>query len=201
MKTTESDNLFEIWDKLCELIDQKGSVVQLDPDKKSSEQVKFNQIKLNRESILWQSMMEILAPLSEEEIEVLLDLATPNNTHAVYQSKVSIALLVSIPIGFLYFLNLLNENFHFGENKILTNALIGGLIGGGIVILFLGGYLLYKQLSYRWLSMELTTCLETTLAMKKAQRIHFKKYKLPQAEEEKSKIILKKKTINVRSKK
>ena len=201
MNTEESNNLLEVWDKLCELIDKKGSVVQLDANTKSREQVRFNQIKLNRETALWQSIMAIVAPLSEEEIDVLLDLGKPNDTHTVYQSKVSIALLISIPLGSLYAINFAIQNFNLGKNGFLSAPAIGGIVGGAVVILLLGGYLLYKQLTYRWLSMELNTCLETALAMKKAKRINFKKYELGQNEGEKSKPIPQKTPINIHSKK
>ena len=56
---------------------------------------------------------------------------------------------------------------------------------------------IYKQLAYRWLSMELSTCLETALAMKKAKRINFKKYALAQTKDKKSKITLKKTAIKI----
>lgn len=180
MNTTESNNLLEVWDKLCEVIDQKGSVIHTDSSIKASEQVKFNQIKLNRDSKLWQAMEPILAPLSEEEIGVLLDLAKPNNTHTEYQVKVSLAFVISIPIGLLYVFSLIVQNFNLNQDEILSAPVIGGIVGGTVVILLLGGYLLYKQLAYRWLSMELSTCLETALAMKKAERVKFKKYELSQ---------------------
>ena len=47
--------------------------------------------------------------------------------------------------------------------------------------------------------MELYTCLETALAMKKAERIQFKKYNL--SDNKTAKIALKKTPINLRSKK
>lgn len=49
--------------------------------------------------------------------------------------------------------------------------------------------------------MELNTCLETALAMKKAERINFKKYELGQEAADISKLILKKTPINIHSKK
>lgn len=175
MNTIESDNLLEIWDKICALIDKKGSVVQPDPGTKTSEHIRFNQIKLNRESALWKSIMAILEPLSEEEVAVLVDLSKPNDTHTVYQSKFSIAFLVSIPLGVLYAMNLLIPNFSIGGG-------ISPFTGGLVALFILGSYLLYKQLTFRWLSMELNTCLETVLALKKAESIKFKKYDLTKIE-------------------
>lgn len=205
MNTTESNNLLEVWDKLCEIIDNKGSVVQFDSQAKQSEQVRFNQIKLNRESTLWKSIMAVLEPLSEEEIAVLVDLSKPNDTHAVYQSKVSIAFLVSIPLGILYAINLILPSFSVGESGLTPFS--GGLIGGLVALFVVGSYMLYKQLAFRWLSMELNTCLETALVLKKAESIKFKKYELPKIEgkktkiDKKAKIVLEKTPIELPTKK
>lgn len=174
MNNKASSNLLQTWDQLCTIIDKKGSVVQTDTNNKSSDHITFNQIKLNRNSVLWQSILQVLEPLSIEETEVLIDLSKTNDTHAVYQLKVSLALLVSIPLGLLTILNFVIDHLNTSGN--LSAPIIGGLIGGGVVIVILGGFFLYKQLSYRWLSMELTTCLETALAMKKAEHIDFKQY-------------------------
>ena len=192
MSTAESNNLLEVWDKLCFIINNKGSVTRMDPGTKPSEMVQFNQIKLNRDTALWQALMDILEPLSEEEVEVLLDLAETNNTHNVYQSRVSIVAFVSIPIGLISIAGFFIKSFDPRESM--------GFLVAAAMTLILGGSLLYKQLAYRWLSMELSTCLETTLALKKAERIQFKKYQLPQFEDRKSKIPFRKQWIKRRSK-
>ena len=193
MNTPESKNLLEVWDKLCLIINNKGSLTRIDPNTTHVDHVQFNQIKLNRASALWQALMEVLEPLSVEEVEVLLDLAKPNNTHAVYQAKVSMAAFVSIPVGLISMVGFFMGSFNPKEHI--------SLISGATVLLIFGAFLLYKQLSYRWFSMELGTCLEMVLAMKKAERIKFQKYELPQFEEKRSKIVLKKTPINLRSKK
>jgi hypothetical protein len=149
MNTTESDNLLEVWDKLCELVDQKGSAVHSEFHKKDLDYSKFNQIKLNRATALWQSIMAVLAPLSEEEIDTLLDLTKPNNKHTVYESKFSIALVISIPIGLFYLINVIFQNFNLWGNDFLSGPVVGCFIGGALVFLFLGGHLLYKKITFR----------------------------------------------------
>lgn len=185
MEPFNNNHLFEVWDTLCDTVGQYSKISGIKPNTDNAPIVSFNQIGLSRKTTLWAKIQELLAPLTEEEVALLLDIAKANDTHTVHQSKVSVSVIVSIPLGLLYLGHTLTQNLN------IHSDFIGPIVGGLIGIFSVGGFLVYKQLAYRWLSMEVVTCIETILAQKKAERIAFQKIEATIPKGKHSKITLK----------
>lgn len=160
--TSENDeHLLAIWEQLCVSFG-KIRLINARPEDlaASMETWKNDHVSLSRQTIAWKEAEALTNDLPLEALESLLELARVNSTHVNHHLGFTATAVIGFPLG-IYGIFSDYINGFLGSQALVSVALAAIFVG---LALFLTRLWLNK-----WQAMELTTCLEHILAIRRAR--------------------------------